>query len=237
MTFTTMLWQDAADKPPKDVNIAGRQMPLEMRLIIWNLKNCCPKSGYTSDIKVVNDLQGWGKVKETDFDCGVKVSRNAMFNYRIKFKGIKFPCPDPTCPAKDFILKMTVWHSNLLGESAIAEGMLPLQPLFLDCMQRNLGKGSPDDMEIVTLTPDKDGDIEADEEGTKYQYKWFKLCHPGGPGCKTNRNFKQPGYDFVKNAQAEIQVTIQVNKWRQCDLGNATDDRKTDKKRYTRHIH
>lgn len=232
-----MLWQDAADKPPKDVNIAGRQMPLEMRLIIWNLKNCCPKSGYTSDIKVVNDLQGWGKVKETDFDCGVKVSRNAMFNYRIKFKGIKFPCPDPTCPAKDFVLKMTVWHSNLLGESAIAEGMLPLQPLFLDCMQRNLGKGSPDDMEIVTLPPEKDGDIEADEEGTKYKFKWFKLCHPGGPGCKTNRNFKQPGYDFVKNTQAEIQVTIQVKKWRQCDRGNATDDRKTDKKGYTRHIH
>lgn len=88
-----------------------------------------------SDIKVVNNLMGWGKVKETDQDCGVKVSRNAMFNFRIKFKGIKFPCPDPTVPAKDFILKMTVWHSNLLGEHVIAEGLLPLQPLFLDCMQ------------------------------------------------------------------------------------------------------
>ena len=37
-----------------------------------------------------------------------------------------------------------------------------------------------------------------------------QLCHPGGPGCKTNKNFKQPGYDFEKNTQAEIQVTIQV---------------------------
>ena len=145
-----------------------------------------------SNIKVVNDLLGWGKVKETDTDGLVKVSRNAMFNYRIKFKGIKFPSPDPTVPAKDFILKMTVWSTQLLGgEDAVAEGLLPLQPLFLDCMQvchshllaadavssrtrldslafllclchvtwrpiwqRNLGKGSPDDMEIVTLEPD-----------------------------------------------------------------------------------
>jgi len=38
---------DSTDKPIKDVNIAGRQMPLEMRLIIWNLRNCAPKSGYT----------------------------------------------------------------------------------------------------------------------------------------------------------------------------------------------
>jgi len=201
---------DASDKPQKDVNIAGRQMPLEMRLIIWNLRNCAPKSGYTSDIKVVNNLLGWGKVKETDQDCGVKVSRNAMFNFRLKFKGIKFPSPDPTVPAKDFILKMSVWHEDLLSSHAIAEGLLPLQPLFLDCMQRNLGKASPDDMEIVTLSPDKDGDVEADEEGTKYPFKWFTLCHPGGPGCKTNKDFKQPGYDFVKNGQAEIQVTIQV---------------------------
>ena len=143
-------------------------------------------------------MLGWGKVKETDTDGLVKVSRNAMFNYRIKFKGIKFPSPDPTVPAKDFILKMTVWSTQLLGgEDAVAEGLLPLQPLFLDCMQvyhshlsaadavlsrtrvesivfctfaraicmhvlltwwsilqRNLGKASPDDMEIVTLEPD-----------------------------------------------------------------------------------
>ena len=58
-----------------------------------------------------------------------------MFNFRIKYKGIKFPSPDPTVPAKDFILKMSVWHSNILGEHAIAEGLLPLQPLFLDCMR------------------------------------------------------------------------------------------------------
>lgn len=36
------------------------------------------------------------------------------------------------------------------------------------------------------------------------------MCHPGGPGCKTNKNFKQPGYDFDKNCQAEIQITVQV---------------------------
>ena len=52
-----------------------------------------------------------------------------------------------------------------------------------------------------------DSHTEADEEGTKYPYKWLKLCHPGGPGCKTNKDFRQPGYDFVKNFQAEIQVT------------------------------
>lgn len=74
-------------------------------------------------------------MKETDTDQLVKVSRNAMFNFRIKFKGIKFPSPDPTVPAKDFILKMSVWSTSLVGEDAIAEGLLPLQPLFLDCMQ------------------------------------------------------------------------------------------------------
>jgi len=95
----------------------------------------CTLVALISDIKVINDLMGWGKVKETDQDCGVKVSRNAMFNFRIKFKGIKFPCPDPTVPAKDFVLKMSVWHSTMLGEHAIAEGLLPLQPMFLDCMQ------------------------------------------------------------------------------------------------------
>ena len=39
---------DAEDRPAKDVNIAGRQMPLEMRLIVWNLRNCAPKDGYTN---------------------------------------------------------------------------------------------------------------------------------------------------------------------------------------------
>jgi len=146
---------ESDDKPEKDINIAGRQMPLEMRLIIWNLRNCAPKDGYTSDIKVFCELLGWGRVKETDVDAGVKVSRNAMFNYRIKFKGIKFPSPDPTIPAKDFTLKMQVWANRLLGnDELIAEGYLPLQPIFLDAMQRNLGKPSPDDMELVSLPPD-----------------------------------------------------------------------------------
>jgi len=202
---------DADDKPEKDVNIAGRQMPLEMRLIIWNLRNCAPKDGYTSDVKVFAELLGWGRMKETDCDMGVKVSRYAMFNYRIKFKGLKFPSPDPTIPAKDYILNLQVWGARLLGnDTLIAEGLLPLQPIFQDCMQRNLGKPSPDDMEIVSLEPAKPADVQADEEGTKYPFRWYSLCHPGGPGCKTNKDFKQPGYDFVKNRQAEIQITVQV---------------------------
>jgi len=49
---------------------------------------------------------GWGREKETDQDIGVKQSRLAMFNYRLKFKGIKYPSPDPTIPAKDFLLKV-----------------------------------------------------------------------------------------------------------------------------------
>eukprot|EP00961_Rhodomonas_salina_P084586 1136204-Rhodomonas_salina.2 len=51
-------------------------MPLEMRLIIWNLRNCAPKDGYTSDVKVFAELLGWGRMKETDCDMGVKVSRS-----------------------------------------------------------------------------------------------------------------------------------------------------------------
>ena len=52
------------------------------------------------------ELMGWGREKETDQDIGVKQSRLAMFNYRLKFKGLKFPSPDPTIPAKDFLLKV-----------------------------------------------------------------------------------------------------------------------------------
>jgi hypothetical protein len=54
------------------------------------------------------ELMGWGREKETDQDIGVKQSRLAMFNYRLKFKGLKFPSPDPTIPAKDFLLKVNI---------------------------------------------------------------------------------------------------------------------------------
>ena len=40
----------------------------------------------------------------------------------------------------------------------------------------------------------------------------YRLCHPGGPGCKTNKNFKKTGYDFDKNSQAQIQLTVQVRR-------------------------
>jgi hypothetical protein len=108
---------DAPDKPIKDINIAGRMMPLELRLIVWNLKECAPKDGYTSNVRVATALLGWGKDKETDTDCGVKVSRLAMFNFRLKYKGLKYPSPDPTYPAKDFILRIQVLSdiSNCLG--------------------------------------------------------------------------------------------------------------------------
>ena len=99
-----------------------------------------------------------------------------MFNYRIKFKGIKFPSPDPTIPAKDYILNLQVWGARLLGnDTLIAEGLLPLQPIFQDCAQRNIGKPSPDDMEIVSLEPVKAGDAEADEDGNKYPFRCAPL--------------------------------------------------------------
>ncbi len=40
--------------------------------------------------------------------------------------------------------------------------------------------------------------------------RWFRLCHPGGPGCRNNKDFYRTGYDFEKNAQCHIQMTIQV---------------------------
>ena len=67
-TFTQV---DAPDFPAKDINISGRRMPLELRLIVWNLKDCAPKDGYTSNVRVVTQLLGWGKEKETDTDMGV----------------------------------------------------------------------------------------------------------------------------------------------------------------------
>ena len=36
----------------------GRRMPLELRLIVWNLKDCAPKDGYTSNVRVVTQLLG-----------------------------------------------------------------------------------------------------------------------------------------------------------------------------------
>jgi len=110
---------DADDKPTKDVNIAGRQMPLEMRLIIWNLRNCAPKSGFTSDIKVVNSLLGWGKVKETDQDCGVKVSRRLLHNC---LSGNTF---------ETHSLPLAFARLFMLSCSSLAQHFLPPPPLFL----------------------------------------------------------------------------------------------------------
>ena len=31
-----------------------------------------------------------------------------MFNYRLKYKGLQYPSPDPTFPAKDFLLLVQV---------------------------------------------------------------------------------------------------------------------------------
>jgi len=47
-------------------------------------------------------------------DCGVKTSRLAMFNFRLKYKGLKYPSPDPTFPAKDFLLQIQVWGDDFL---------------------------------------------------------------------------------------------------------------------------
>ncbi len=79
-------------------------------------------------------------------------------------------------------------------------------------------------MEIVSLDASVDGGesagtvpgvmdpgFGADSEGTLYPYKWFRLLHPGGPGCKNDKDFAPPGYDFIKNCQCKIQFSIQVN--------------------------
>ena len=115
MIVDAVLKVEADDHPERDVNIAGRQMPLELRIIVWNLRSISPKDGYTSNVKVTTEMMGWGRVKETDSDFGVKTSRLAMFNYRIKFKGIKFPSPDPTIPAKDYLLRVAVLPSLILN--------------------------------------------------------------------------------------------------------------------------
>ena len=116
-------------------------------------------------------------------------------------------------------------------------------------MQRNLGKTSADDMEIVSLQPESSvhsfpscslnllfqaagtwglmrkeqnilsGDVDSLLSLTLIpRCRWFRLCHPGGPGCKTNKDFRAPGYDFKRNYQCEIQLTIQESRRRQCDI-------------------
>ncbi len=51
-----VLFVDSDEKPPRNVNIAGRQMPMEMRVIVWNLRDVSPKEGYTSNVQVVSYL-------------------------------------------------------------------------------------------------------------------------------------------------------------------------------------
>ncbi len=50
-----VLFVDSDEKPPHNINIAGRQMPMEMRVIVWNLRDVSPKEGYTSNVQVFEE--------------------------------------------------------------------------------------------------------------------------------------------------------------------------------------
>ena len=51
-----VLYVDSDEKPPRNINVAGRQMPMEMRVIVWNLRDVSPKEGYTSNVQVVGNF-------------------------------------------------------------------------------------------------------------------------------------------------------------------------------------
>jgi len=190
----------ADDNPIEDIQVLGKTLTMEVRVIIWNTRDTAPKDSYTSDVYVMCELIGCGQPKMTDTHPSVKIKAYGMFNYRLKWR-CKYPDMN-----LEYLMRIGVWDENsLTSHQAIGEGVLPLRKLFKDCFERNQGKTSPDEMEYVFLTPQDIGenaDVEKqvylDDDNNKYPYVNFNLVHP---------NF---GFNVAKDAQAKLEITVQV---------------------------
>jgi hypothetical protein len=107
------------------LQVMGKTLQTEMRLIIWDTKDTAAKDGYTSDVYVRCEMLGMGDAKMTDTHYGVKLKAFGMFNYRLKWH-CKYPSD-----SLDYLLRIGIWDYNLLTpHQCIAEGVIPLRTLF-----------------------------------------------------------------------------------------------------------
>ncbi len=173
---------EAVQRPPLNLAMSSRKQKLNLRVIIWNAANVVPLGGYTTDVFVVCQLLGeYGQVEdpqETDVHPSCKQDELANFNWRMKFKTQAFPNPK-----KIFMLRLQLWEKNLITNKGIAEGLLPIESVFRECAERNLGRASADEMESCFLPGLDPKDVERvpDADGGPdyvYPFRWFVLRPP-----------------------------------------------------------
>jgi len=170
---------EAVQRPALNLAMSSRKQKLNLRVIIWNAANVVPLGGYTTDVFVVCHLLGeYGQVEdhqETDVHPSCKQDELANFNYRLKFKKQDFPNPK-----KIFMLRLQLWEKNLITNKGVAEGLLPIESVFRECAERNLGRASADEMESCFLPGLDPKDVERvpDADGGPdfvYPFRWFVL--------------------------------------------------------------
>jgi hypothetical protein len=97
----------------------------------------------------------------------------------MKFKKQDFPNPK-----KIFMLRLQLWEKNTAtANKGIAEGLLPIESVFRECAERNLGRASADEMESCFLPGLDPKDVERvpDADGGPdlvYPFRWSSPSPP-----------------------------------------------------------
>ena len=82
--FIDMVEQNKAEENPiEDIQVLGKTLSMELRIIIWNTLDTAPKDNYTSDVYVSCELMGVGQV------CGcvwVCVLDRCRYRYRYRYR-------------------------------------------------------------------------------------------------------------------------------------------------------
>lgn len=169
---------ETVQRPALNLSMSSRKQKLNLRVILWNAANVAPFGGYTTDVFVVCQLLGeYGQVEDeqqTDVHPSCKQDELANFNWRMKFKKQDFPNPK-----KIFMLRLQLWEKNTAtANKGIAEGLLPIESVFRECAERNLGRASADEMESCFLPGLDAKDVERvpDADGGPdfvYPFRWF----------------------------------------------------------------
>jgi len=163
----------AGERPPEDINVVSKSLRLQMRVIIWETAKVAPKDKYTSDIYVVCDLLNV-KSDKTDVHPNCKKAQKGFFNFRMLFD-VRYP------DKHDYLMRIQLWDENLaLSDESIAEGIIPLESLFREAFDRNVGKVMIEDMEEVWLPPreGRSGDVIHIEDAGSYPFRWYDFHHP-----------------------------------------------------------
>jgi hypothetical protein len=173
---------ETVQRPALNLSLSSRRQKLNLRVILWNAANVVPLGGYTTDVFTVCQLLGeYGQVEDeqqTDVHPSCKQDEIANFNWRMKFKKQDFPNPK-----KIFMLRLQLWEKNTAtANKGIAEGLLPIESVFRECAERNLGRASADEMESCFLPGLDPKDVERvpDADGGPdflYPFRWFAPSH------------------------------------------------------------